>query len=118
MAVAEFDDGEAAGGAERHRIDQFDQPDLLAERHARLDLAPHPQGREGHPADQGHEQDELQDIGDHHWRRSSPARRASVATTSTTRIPKRPLTVTTSPFATRVPLTMMSSSSCAWRSSS
>src|SRR3546814_9359550 len=91
----------------------LDRAIRLSADHPRLIFAPQPHRSEGHP-DEGRQQDQkLYEIPEHQPRRSTPAMRAWAVATSTMRMPSRPLTVTTSPLAINVPLTMMSSSSSA-----
>jgi hypothetical protein len=88
--VAEIDDGEAAGGAQRHRVDHLHHSLAGAERHPGLDLFSRATERRSMPSDHGDQEDQLQDVRGHHWRRSIPARRASVATDIHDPTPKRP----------------------------
>src|SRR3546814_18584554 len=115
--VGELHHGGPSDRAERQRIDDLHRAFPLAQRHAGLRPPPQPERAEGEPRHQRQHDQELQYVSGH-LRRSSPASLASAETTSTTRTPKRPLTVTISPLAIKVPLAMMSSSSCAFRSSS
>src|SRR5207237_2316620 len=111
---------ELRGGAERGGVEQGHRP-LAAAGGADplLGAAPEPERAPGEARHQRDQYGELQNVGEgRHLRRSVPAIAPSVATTSTTRMPKRPFTVTTSPRAMSVPFAMMSSSSCDWRSSS
>src|SRR3546814_6896016 len=107
--VGELHLGQPSDRAGRQRIDDLHRAFPLAQRHAGLRPPPQPERAEGEPRHQRQHDQELQYVSGH-LRRSSPASLASAETTSTTRTPKRPLTVTLSPLAIKVPLAMMSSS--------